>query len=131
MSSVAVIRRTDALEPAKVDPTNPLHYNNMRITPNLGEPILRTPGAELTLYLVIYPIPGLAQKPLLSVQFRKDGQVVAQATPELPQSDAQGRIAYVGRLPAETFPPGDYEIRALVSQGASTVEEFAFVNVSP
>lgn len=131
MSSVAVIRRADALEPANVDPTNPLHYENMRITPNLGEPIPRTPGSELSLYLVIYPVAGLAQKPLLSVQFKKEGKVVAQGMPELPQPDAHGRIAYVGRLPAETFPPGDYEIRAVVRQGASTVEEFAFVNVSP
>ncbi|MBI1941921.1 MAG: VWA domain-containing protein [Acidobacteria bacterium] len=131
LSSVAVIRRADALEPASVDPANPLHYENMRITPNQRGHIPRTAGAELSLYLVIYPVAGFAQKPLLSVQFRKDGKVVAQGMPDLPQPDAQGRIAYVGRLPAENFPPGDYEVRAVVRQGATTVEEFAFVRVSP
>lgn len=131
MSSVAVIRRADALEPANVDPANPLHYEKMRITPNLSGPIPRTPGAEVSLYLVIYPVAGLAQKPLLSVQFMKEGNVVAQGMPELPQPDAQGRIAYVGRLPAETFPPGDYEIRAVVRQGPASAEEHAFFTINP
>jgi VWFA-related protein len=111
MSSVAVIRRADPLDPGKVDPANPLHYEKMRITPNLGEPIPRKPGAELALYLVIYPAAGMSEKPLLAVQFRQEGKVLGQDMPELPAPDAQGRIGYVGRLPAEAFPPGDYEMR--------------------
>jgi hypothetical protein len=131
MSSLAVIRRIDPLNPGDVDVSNPLQFEKMRITPNLAEPISRKPRAELALYLVIYPAAGAASKPQLAVQFRKDGQVVAQAMPDLPQPDAQGRIAYVGRLPAETFPPGNYEIRAVVRQGATVVEEFGFVSVNP
>jgi len=131
LSSVAVIRQAVTLKPDEVDASNPLQYEDLRILPNLAVPIPRTPGTELSLYLMIYPEAGASEKPRLAVQFRKDGKIVAQGMPDLPPPDAQGRIAYVGRLPAETFPPGSYEIRAVVRQGASTAEEFAFVSVNP
>jgi hypothetical protein len=72
-----------------------------------------------------------AGAPRLAVQFLRDGQLVAQATPELPPPDQHGRIAYVGTLPLEAFPPGQYQVRAVVRQGSAGAEENAVFIVSP
>ncbi len=54
---------------------------------------------------------------------RRDGQVVGRATPELPRADANGRIAYLGELPADRFPPGRYELWAVAQQGAAEARQ--------
>jgi hypothetical protein len=47
------------------------------------------------------------------------------------RADALVRIPYVVSSPAESMLPGAYDVRALIRQGGTAVEEHAFVNVQP
>jgi VWFA-related protein len=126
MSGIAVIKRIDPVDSNVKDPDNPLRFEQGKIIPNLGEAIQPKPGAQVSFFFVVYPAPGLNEKPGLTLEFLLDGQVIARATPELSQPDAQGRIAYVASAPMETFKAGRYELRAVVTQGRQAVEEHAF-----
>lgn len=131
LSSLAVIRRIDELDPQDTNLADPLRYQDKRIIPNLGDPIPKASGGGLGLYFVVYPSTSAPVAPRLAVQFILDGKLVAQASPELPPPDEHGRIAYVGTLPLDAFPPGEYQIRAVVRQGNAGAEERASVTISP
>jgi VWFA-related protein len=126
MSSVAVIKRIDQVDPNVKDADNPLRFEQGKIIPNLGEAIQPKPGSQLSFFFVVYTASGVNEKPGLTLEFLLDGQVIARATPELTQPDAQGRIAYIASSPMETFKAGRYELRAVVTQGQQAVEEHAF-----
>ncbi|HEY7180230.1 MAG TPA: hypothetical protein VIC84_02375, partial [Blastocatellia bacterium] len=126
MSSVAVIKRIDQVDPNVKDADNPLRFEQGKIIPNLGEAIQPKPGSQLSFFFVVYTASGVNEKPGLTLEFLLDGQVIARATPELTQPDAQGRIAYIASSPTETFKAGRYELRAVVTQGQQAVEEHAF-----
>jgi len=126
MSSIAVIKRVDPVDPNVKDPDNPLRFEQGKIIPNLGEAIQPKPGSQVSFFFVVYPAPGVNEKPGLTLEFLLDGQMIARATPELSQPDAEGRIAYIASAPMETFKAGRYELRAVVTQGQQAAEEHAF-----
>src|SRR5262245_25561060 len=126
MSSVAVIKRVDPVDPDVKDPDNPLRFEQGKIIPNLGDGIQPRPGSQVSFFFIVYPGPGLNEKPGLTLEFLLGGQVIARATHELSQPDARGRIAYIASAPMETFKAGRYELRAVVTQGQQAVEEHAF-----
>ncbi len=129
MSSVAVIKRVDPVDANVKDPENPFRFSEGKIIPNLGDTILPTPGTKLSFYFVIYPTPGVSEKPQLTLEFMLDGEVIARANPELTQPDEQGRIPYIAAVPVETFKGGRYELRVLAQQGQQAVEEHAFFTI--
>jgi len=126
MSSIAVIKRVDPVDTNTKDPDNPLRFEQGKIIPNLGEGIQPRPGSQVSFFFVVYPAPGLNEKPGLTLEFLLDGQVIARAAPELSQPDDRGRIAYIASAPTETFKAGRYELRAVVTQGRQAAEEHAF-----
>lgn len=130
LSSVAVIKRVDPVDPNVKDQDNPLRFTEGRIVPNLGDLILPTPGTKISFYFVVYPAGGASEPPRLTLEFLRDGEVIARATPELPAPDAQGRIPYISTVPMETFKAGRYELRAIAQQGTRAVEEHAFFTIA-
>jgi VWFA-related protein len=131
MSSLAIVRSAEPVTGGASDNWDPFRYGDKTIIPNLDEPIVPAANRQLALYLVVYPHAEEAEKPQLALQFLKDGELVAQALPELQAPDAQGRIPCVGSLPLSTFKPGRYEVRAVVRQGSTGAEEHAFFTVNP
>ena len=72
---------------------------------------------------------SIAAKPTVELEYLAGGQVVGKGALELPAADAQGRIPYTMSSPAESMPPGEYEIRATVKQGDTTAEEKTTIKV--
>jgi len=131
LSSVAVVRSAEPIAADDPDTQDPLRYEGKKIIPNLNEPIGQSANGQLALFFVVYPNPGEYEKPQLALQFLRDGELVAQALPELQAPDPEGRVPCVGSLPLSTFKPGQYEVRAVVRQGITGAEERAFFTVSP
>ncbi len=130
ISSIALVRRTDN-EPNPTDLNDPFHTAGKRIIPTLDNTfsISRDPG--LSFYFVVAPGAPLAAAPQLMLELSKDGQAIAKAPLQLPAPDARGLIPYVGSLPLAKFPPGQYDLRMVVTQGESAAEERASFIVEP
>jgi hypothetical protein len=75
------------------------------------------------MFFVVYPEAGNAAKPMVELEYIKDGKVVGKGGLELPAADQQGRIPYIMSSSAEAMPAGEYVIHATVKQGASAAEE--------
>lgn len=128
MSAPALVRGYQA-GAKDLTPEEPFQFQGGRVTPTLGNTVRAVRGAQLALFFTVYPDSSVAEKPQGMVQYLKDGTVVGNAAFELPAADAQGRIQYVLSTPADSMPPGDYEVKITVKQGASTTQETTLVKI--
>jgi len=131
MSSLSVIQQINKVTSADSPDEDPFRLGESRLVPNLGNPIQMIADSSVFLYFVAYPDKRQTEKIQLILQFLQNGLAVSQAQIELPPPDPQGRIPYLAQIPANTLKPGDFEIRAIVAQGNSAVEEHAFLTLVP
>jgi VWFA-related protein len=128
MSNISLIRSVQP-NAKDLDPNDPFQYQGARITPTLSPVVKVVQGAELAMFFVVYPDPSISAKPVVELEYLKDGQVVGKGALELPPPDSNGRIPYIMSSAASAMPPGEYVIHATVKQGASTAEDKTTVKV--
>jgi VWFA-related protein len=122
ISDITMVRRVEPMK-EEPDPANPFQSAGGRVTPTLNNTAASAPGAQLSFYFVVYPEEGNSTLPDLTMAFFSGGQPLGEGKPELPKPDKHGRICYIASVPAEQFPAGEYQMKAIVKQGASTAEE--------
>ncbi len=88
------------------------------IQPELGAPVLPRSTREVPLFLLVYPTLASSTAEL-RLELLRDGQPVAQARPALPAPEPDGRIGWVGGLPAKSLAAGRYEIVATCAPATS------------
>jgi VWFA-related protein len=128
VSSLAIIKRTEPVNPGALDSDDALRFGQTRIVPQLGEPTLQA-GEGLPLFLVVYPVAGATEPPELTLALIREGTLVGRSSPELPKPDDKGEIAYIATIPSTGLAPGRYEVRAILRQGTSAAEETTFFNI--
>jgi VWFA-related protein len=128
LSSLSVVRSYQDNAPSP-DPADPFVYQGGRVTPALNPVIHTVPGAQLSIFFVVYPDRTSPEKPQAIMEYILDGKPIGRGEVPLPDPDANGRIPYVMSAPAEKMPHGTYEIRLIVKQGKTVAEERAFVTV--
>ena len=108
---------------------DPLRAGHLKATPLLGRSFPQgTPAVSLLLSLYAGPAAG---RPEVELEFRRDGQTVAHATPELPAPDAGGRVTYVGSFPTGSLGPGRYEVWARGRLGDVEATEATAFTITP
>jgi len=119
VSSLCLLRRADPLPADAPASEDPFRYEGSRLVPHLGGPVSKAATPNLSFFARLYPSAagGPAQ---LTLDFVRDGKVVGRAQPPLPAPDTNGRVAYVGGIPAAGFAPGAYEVRLTLAQGGKT-----------
>lgn len=131
LGSVAVVRFQPA-PPGARDASDPLLIRGMRALPVLGAPISAGSG-QIGLLASLHPERG-AGPVSVTVEFRRAGEVLAQASPEIPKPDPDGRITLAHRITLPSVEPGRYEIHVRVRQGkerASAVTSFQLARGTP
>jgi hypothetical protein len=121
MGSVAVVRFQPAPPDAR-DPNDPLlirgpHREDapVRALPVLGAP-LSVEGGQVGVLASLRPERD-AGPVSVTVEFRRDGQVLAQASPEVPRPDPGGHITLAHRFALPSTEPGRYQVHVRVQQG--------------
>ena len=128
ISSVSVVRN---FQPNAKDLTSeePYQFQGGRITPTLNTTLKAAKGAAMALFFTVYPDAGSKDAPQAVVQYIKDGTVVGSANLQLPAA-VNGRIPYVLSSPLDNMPPGAYEVKVTVKQGATAVvQESVFLTI--
>ena len=127
LGSVAIVRADEAGSAPPGD--DPLRAGALRATPLLGRSFSEgTPAVSLLLSL--YAVPAAA-RPEVLLEFRKDGETVAHAKPELPAPDASGRVTYVGSFPTGAFGAGRYEVWVRGRLGEAEATEATAFTITP
>jgi hypothetical protein len=120
LGSLSVVRRAEPAGSGTSD--DPMRVAGVSIQPELGTPVLPRSTREIPLFLLVYPTPASSGAGL-RLELLRDGQPVAQAQAPLPAPEPDGRIAWVGGLPAKSLAPGRYEVVATVRAGDESAEE--------
>ncbi|MGA2737386.1 MAG: VWA domain-containing protein [Bryobacteraceae bacterium] len=124
LSDLTLVRRLERLGPPP-DPADPFEYTGKRVLPFVATHLFS--GAIPFVYMVIYPEPGNAVAPDLSVRLLKNGRLLTTIHPALPPAEDSGAIPMVIE---PTSKPGNYEVRATVAQGGSSIERSLSYTVS-
>ena len=129
LSSLAVVERVEPVTERALDSADPLRTGPSRVVPFVGEPTFRA-GDTVSLFLVAYPRTGAGGGPSLTLEFAREGAVVARSSAALPPADSEGRIPYIASVPTRSLAPGRYEVAALVEQEEAAVRESTFFTIA-
>jgi hypothetical protein len=124
---VVLLSRGEQVSVTQENKTNPFRIANLIVSPNLGEPILRS-LKQVPFFFTVYVPSG--NKPKLTIELLSQGRSLAQIPGELPESDELGRTQFVGGLPLEKIQAGTYELKITVSgEGISLSRSRSFTVV--
>ncbi|HKV37827.1 MAG TPA: VWA domain-containing protein, partial [Blastocatellia bacterium] len=122
LSSLVLLKRAEKLSADDQKVSNPFHYGELLVYPNMGEPLLKSANKDLSFFFTVYPAVGSTSSPKLTVEVETaNGKGLARTSPPLPAADATGRIQFASQLPLGAYPPGSYSLKITVTDGLSTV----------
>lgn len=113
------------------EPPNPFLCGVGKVAPTLADVVDPKTAGSVSHYFVIYPAAHSDAKPELYLQYLRDGEVVAQSKPDLPEPRPDGGIPTIATAPASQFPAGRYLVNVVLKQGGAGVIERAFFEVTP
>ena len=128
LSDLTLIRRLDA--PAEFpDPMDPLHIKAGRVIPTLVDAVPGGAGKMLSVFFTIYPDQAAGEAPRLILDLLKNGELIARATPQLPEPDISGAIPYLANTPLDAVTPAQYQFRATLINGNSSAQKSIYINI--
>jgi hypothetical protein len=108
-----------------------LHFGEVILYPNLGEPLHKATSKQLAFYFTAWPARGSNEKPRLTIEVQQNGRTIAQTPAELAAADESGQIRHVSALPLDSFQPGTYELKITVQDARSSVSRSTPFTIAP
>jgi VWFA-related protein len=131
MSSVILIKNAERLPSSDHHVSNPFHFGDVIVYPNLGEPVRKSAVKELNLFVTVYPPKGAPTPLKLNCDVTKGGRLMGRATLTLPDADPNGRIQYASAVSIDKLKPGDYDLKVTVQDAQSSATRFEHFTVKP
>ena len=129
LSDVALV---ESVKPADQDNETfePMRFGDGHIVPNLSTE-LPADTRTLSLFFLVHPIAGSQSQPVLRMQIFRNGQMLTEMPMELDKVSGSGAaIPYLGSIHGHSFAPGDYQVKALLSQDGGTATSTAAFHVA-
>jgi VWFA-related protein len=131
LSSVAVLKRAERLTPDEQKKDQPLHFGELLVYPNLGEPISKATAKQLAFFVTVLPPKGSPANMELAFAVFQNNRALGKSAARLPAPDDKGRIQYASSFSLNGFQPGAYELRVTVMDGKNSVSNATQFTVTP
>lgn len=131
LSSVIFIKNAERIAATDQSKSNPFHFGDVLIYPNLDEPLSKAASKDLALFATIYPPKGTTSGMKLRLEVMQGSHTLGHASYDLPAPDQTGRIQYASAIPIDKYQPGDYELRLTVEDAKGTVTQSAHFTIKP
>jgi len=118
VSSLVVVSKAQKLPPADQIQT-PFKVGDLLLYPNLGEALQKSTSKGLSFFITAYLPKGATATPKMTIELDQGGRALGQLPMDLPAPDQNGRIQYTGTLPLDAFPPGEYELKASITDAVT------------
>jgi VWFA-related protein len=119
LSDIALV---EGVEPTEQDNETfePMRYGDGYVIRNMaGE--LAEDTRSLSLFFLVHPVAGSQSQPELRMQISRNGKLLTEMPLELQKVSGTGAaIPYLGSIHGKSIPPGNYEVKALLSQDGRT-----------
>jgi VWFA-related protein len=125
MSDLVLVRKMDAYN-EDADPLEPLHYEGGKVIPNLTGTVPRD-AKSISLFLILHPDPHATEAPTLEMQVIRNGKAGRLTPLPLRAGVKDAIVPYLANFQTKTLAPGDYKVKATMSQGGDTsFQEISF-----
>jgi len=131
LSSLILIKSAERLKPEDQKTSNPFHFGEIVVYPNLGEPLRKSVSKDLAFFLTVYPAPGAPSRPKRGLGILEGGRLLGKTAVNLPAPDQSGRIQYASAIPIEQMQPGECELRVTVQDAQTTVARSEHFTIQP
>ncbi len=131
MSSVMFLKRAERLSEQERRRDNPFHFGEVIVYPNLGNPVRKSTTKQLAFAFTAWPAAGSTEKLTMTLEIFQNGASKGKIAGDLPAADESGRVKYASALPLDGFPPGSYEMKVTVRQGAASTSNSRSFTVEP
>lgn len=105
---------------------HPLVWQGRLYSPSLGEPVSLATRTELAVAL---PMVVAGAPPIVRLELRRDGETQKTVSLAVDQALPGGRLMLVGRLPIDNLSVGEYELRVIATQAATTTMRTATITL--
>ena len=121
LSDLVLVRSMAGAHVEDDDPLEPLRYEHQKVTPNLaGE--LPARAKDVSLFFILHPDPASGEPMKLEMELIHNGKPGPRKA--LLQADGvHAAMPYLASVRSSALAPGDYEVKAYLSQGGKSAEE--------
>jgi hypothetical protein len=132
LSSIVIIKSAEKLTSVDQGTSNPFHFGEVLIYPNMEEPLRKSTSKNLAFFVTVYPSSqGSVAAPKLKLEITQKGRVLGQTSYDLPAPDPSGRIQYASAIPIDKYKAGEYELKVTVQDGQSTAIRAEHFTITP
>lgn len=119
LSDMVLVRSVEPMH-ADTESFEPMRYDNGRILPDLNAELPEN-TRRLSLFFLVHPQAGSTAPPELAMEIFRNHELVGKMPLELTKVSGTGNaIPYLGTLRAQMLPPGNYEVKAVLTQNGQT-----------
>jgi VWFA-related protein len=121
LSDVVLVRSMAGAHVEDDDPLEPLRYEHQKVTPNLtGE--LPARAKEVSLFFILHPDPASAESMKLEMELIHNGKSGPRKA-VLQADGVHAAMPYLASVKSGALAPGEYEVKAYLSQGGKSAEQ--------
>ena len=126
LSPIVLVKRVDTINDDNDDPLEPMRYEKGKITPNLMG-VVPAGAKNVSLFFILHPDPKLSAPAILEIEASHNGHPGRRVPLPLKLDPSEGSVPYLASFKGAALTPGDYSVKAILTQGGKTsVQEISF-----
>ena len=124
LGDIALVRTVEPMH-EETSAFEPMRYMDGRVIPDLSAELPES-TRSLSLFFMVHPLAGSTSQPQLEMQIIRNGELLGKMPLELHKTSTTGAaIPYLGTIQGHTFPPGNYQVKAVLTQDGQSVTSTA------
>ena len=124
LGDIALVRTVEPMH-EETSTFEPMRYMDGRVIPDLSAELPEN-TRSLSLFFMVHPLAGSTSQPQLEMQIIRNGELLGKMPLELHKTSTTGAaIPYLGTIQGHTFPPGNYQVKAILTQDGQSVTSTA------
>jgi hypothetical protein len=126
LSPIVLVGHVDSINDENDDPLEPLRYERGRITPNLAGTVAGN-AKNVSLFFILHPDQKSSEAAILEMVASRNGHPGRRTPLPLKLKSAGEAVPYLASFKSAAMAPGNYEVKAMLSQGGKTsVQQVSF-----
>ncbi|HMG86174.1 MAG TPA: VWA domain-containing protein [Terracidiphilus sp.] len=126
LSPIVLVKRVDNINDDNDDPLEPMRYEKGKITPNLVG-VVPAGAKNVSLFFILHPDPKLSGPTTLEMEASHNGHPGRRVPLQLKLDPSAQTVPYLASFKGAALTPGDYDVKAIMTQGGKTaVQEVSF-----
>ena len=122
LSPIVLVKRVDTINDSNDDPLEPLRYEKGKITPNL-DGVVPVGAKNVSLFFILHTDPKVGGPVTLEMEAGRNGHPGRRVPLPLNIDASQSTAPYMASFKGAALTPGNYQVKAMITQGGKTAEQ--------